>query len=85
MCLLLVRLVVIEFGDTKTDRRAVSTYHIVHLIRDILQPVLNALHALNHECQFGTDDSLTVERLSESLALGRPPLEKISRVLLEGG
>lgn len=42
LCLLLVRPEAIEFGDTKTDIREVSTHHVVHLIGDTLKPVLTA-------------------------------------------
>ena len=53
------------------DKESDSTY-IVHLVRDVLEPVLSSLHACNHVSKFGTNDGLSIERLSEYYALVCP-------------
>src|ERR1700685_3215317 len=47
-------------------------YHVVHLIRDVLKPVLHALRILDHLGQLGTNDGLFIQKLAENFALRRP-------------
>ena len=35
-----------------------KTHHVVHLVRDILQPTLHTLHPGNHSRKFAPNDSL---------------------------
>lgn len=46
--------------------------HVRHLIRNILQPTLNALRASNHAGDLGTNDCLGNEWFSKRLALRSP-------------
>jgi len=49
-----------------------ETYHVAHLVRDILQPSLKGLYLGNHLGKLPADDSLREERLAEDVTLRRP-------------
>jgi hypothetical protein len=49
-----------------------GAHHVVHLVRDILQPTLHRLHAGNHGSNLTANDRLRCQGLSECLALVNP-------------
>lgn len=50
---------------------------LVHLICNAFKPILARLDARDHDRQFGANDSLVSQGLSEHDALRRPPGEGI--------
>lgn len=52
--------------------RCFETYHVAHLVRDVLQPSLKGLYLGNHLGKLPADDSLREERLAEDVTLRRP-------------
>lgn len=67
--LLLVRLHHLEYKNKTSGKWA---YHVVHLVRDILQPALHRLGAGNHGSNFAADDGLRCQGLPKCLALTYP-------------
>ena len=51
------------------------TDHVVHLVCDVLQPCLLALHSGNHLSELRADDGLRAERFAEGFPLVDPPTE----------
>ena len=61
-------------ADAEWERKGVrDAHHVAHLVGDVLEPVLHALRAGDHLCDFASDDGLRAERLPEGLALLDPP------------
>ena len=49
-----------------------GTYHIAHLVSDILEPCLDSLRSRNHSGDLGTNDWLVSQGLSKRLTLVDP-------------
>jgi len=47
-------------------------YHVVHLVCNILKPILCAFDSSDHRSKLASNNRLGVERLTESLSLGSP-------------
>jgi len=48
------------------------TCHVVHLVCDILKPILCAFDSSDHRSKLASDNRLGMERLTKSLSLGSP-------------
>lgn len=48
------------------------SYHVVHLISNVLQPALDALSASDHRRQLAANNGLAVEGLTEGFTLACP-------------
>ncbi len=68
--LLLVRLFLFEQNVKVFELK--WTHHIVHLMRNVLQPTLYGLYARNHGSDLTADDSLRCQGLSKCLSLTDP-------------
>lgn len=66
---------IIHFSLQLPCQRNIRT-HVVHLVRDELEPILPTLDARDHGCKARADNRLRVERLAERDAL-RGPLEAL--------
>lgn len=56
------------------DVRVTVTHHVVHLMCNILEPVLHALCPRDHASQLASDYRLRIERFAEYLPLVCPPI-----------
>ena len=67
LCLLLVRLQMLRYY--LAERTAThEAYHVVHLVGDVLEPALRALHPRDHRRHLAPDDCLAREWLAERLS-----------------
>jgi hypothetical protein len=58
--------------STRTRHSGKWAYHVVHLVRNVLQPALHRLNAGNHGSNFAADDGLRCQGLPKRLALTYP-------------
>jgi hypothetical protein len=49
-----------------------GTHHVIHLVRNVLQPTLHGLYASNHSSNLAADDGLRRQGFSKRLALTNP-------------
>ena len=58
--------------------RLLLVVHVLHLVRDVLQPMLGRFRLRDHVRKLVSDYRLRVQRLSERLALVCPPIRWMS-------
>lgn len=63
-------------SDIRPESQKTQTafYHVIHLISDVLKPVLCGLDPRYHSRQLASDDGLRMKGLSKGLSLGSPPV-----------